>query len=76
MKRLIFSISALILLSVSAYSAEVVWQKRDYDGLMQYHIKCSNGKIIDIYYSPSSQRYHYNGGNWSSLQEAVNNNCR
>lgn len=76
MKRLIFSISAFILLSVSVYSAEVVWQKRTYDGLMQYHIKCSNGKIVDIFYYPSSQRYHYDGHSWSSLQKAVNNNCR
>jgi len=76
MKRLILGIGALVLFSTSIYAAKIAYQTQNGDSIL-YGITCSNGKSITIHYYPNGSRYYDgNNGNWSSLQEAMNNSCK
>ncbi len=76
MKKMILCIYAIALFSISAYGAEVIWQKSTDSNTVQYEIRCNNGSQVSIFYYRTSQRYH-NGNfqSWTSLQDAVSGTC-
>ncbi len=74
MRKILFGIGSIILLTMAVSSAEIRWQdSRSYG--MEYSVECSSGKIVSILYYNNSGQYHYNGRSYNSLNDAVQDVC-